>query len=120
MGTPGPDVDKRSDVTDKSALRRAREARGLSRAAVAEALGTTVHHYYHCEMPPFTEDLGLMRRAEEYLGVSASRDPSEPRLWRCKICRHEEEQPGAVTEVMHKCRGKGKLVRLFPVTEEVL
>lgn len=110
-------------MTEKSVLRETRERKGLSRQQVAEALGTTVHHYYHCEMPPFTSDPELIRRAQEYLGISEEDgvvkvpDGSVLRTWKCPACHERVQQFGI--EAWHRCHGKpGKLIKLVECEEE--
>lgn len=106
-------------MTDKSPLRLAREAAGLSRKAMADKLGTTIHHYWHCEEPPFDGDPALMTSAWNLLGQAPVDPPAttqdtprqeqraEPRgelTWRCPKCDTTQVTMAGVRAVGHKCR----------------
>jgi transcriptional regulator with XRE-family HTH domain len=104
-------------MAEKSALRLAREAAGLSRKQVAEKLGTTEHHYWHCEMPPFDGPADVLQAAHQLLQVPLGGAPTiqpqgkradveQPRgelTWRCGRCGHVETQPAGALEVWHIC-----------------
>lgn len=114
---------------DKSPLRLARERAGLSRKAIAEKLGTTEHHYWHCEMPPFDGPADVLQRACELLGVATSPQgtprksvreaPREPQTWRCPKCGATTKQPASASEVGHSCykTGSAQYVKMILVTE---
>lgn len=103
-------------MADKSPMRLERERRGLSRKAVAQELGTTEHHYWHCEMPPFDGPTDVMQKAAEFLGVAPMAQGQAPRAdmrpprgegtWRCPRCGSTTKQPATATEVGHSCPKK--------------
>lgn len=108
-------------MSDKSPLRQARESAGLSRAKMAEKLGTTVHKYWHAEMPPYDADPELVEQAWKVLGGTPKDPPSrtdvgQPRgsstrgyRWVCRECGHVEVTPIPAVEVWHVClKRKGK------------
>ena len=115
-----------------SPLRQERERRGLSRKAVADAIGTTVHHYWCCEMPPFNGPPDVFQRACTYLGVGMDQEQATPAqraetrgesVWRCPRCGTTTKQPGSATEVGHSCRKKNNTYQKFelqpPETETI-
>jgi hypothetical protein len=105
-------------MTDKSPLRLAREGAGLSRKAMADKLGTTVHRYWHCEEPPFDGDPELMASAWSLLGQPPEDPPAAPQdtprqeqrgqprgeiTWRCPHCDATQVTMAGVLSVGHKC-----------------
>jgi hypothetical protein len=110
-------------MTDKSALRLARERAGLSRAQLAEKLETTVHHYWQSEMGTSSENPELTARAWRLLGGTAPEGGTSPQgqstpadsgqsggqiVWVCRLCGHEETQPSSVQAMSHICPKRNK------------
>jgi transcriptional regulator with XRE-family HTH domain len=107
---------------DKTPLRSAREAAGLSRKEVADKLDTTVHHYWQCEMPQGNPDPELLQRALSLLGVGGSggrspqassqgADLGTPRgqlTWVCPRCGDKMTTLPGTLEVSHPCPKSGK------------
>lgn len=106
-------------TADKSPLRVAREAAGLSRAQLAEKIETTQHHVWHAEMPPYDADPELIASAWAALGrdpVSPQEEPSradvgQPRMdltWICPQCKATQTTPPSALECGHLCPRKGR------------
>lgn len=105
-------------MAEKSQLRQTRERAGLSRGQIAEKLGTTVHHYWQCEMNPDGADPELTARAWKLLGGtepevgllphgrSHRADVGQPRgqlVWYCRLCGYELTTAPWVLDASHIC-----------------